>query len=80
MMSSRHLGQYKENFKMMDEVLTAKLPPTKAPVTRMRFQIIPFSYRSVFKSFRFHIVPFYYCVLKCFRFHNRLHRFRVNRR
>ena len=29
MMSSRHLGQYKENFYIMDEVLIANLPPTK---------------------------------------------------
>ena len=78
MMSSRHLGQYKVNFYIMDEVLVANLPPTKAPVTRM-----------VFKSFRFHIVAFsdrstlgstLVDVFKCLRFHNRLHRFRVNRR
>ena len=29
------------------------MPPTKAPVTRMRFQIVPFSYRGVFKSIHF---------------------------
>ena len=29
----------------MDEVLTADLPLTKAPVTRMLFQFVPFSYR-----------------------------------
>ena len=52
-MSSRHLGQYKENFYVMDEVLIANLPSTKAPVTRMRFQIVPFSYRCVFKSIYF---------------------------
>ena len=34
MMSSCHLGQYKGNFHIMDEVLTANLPPTKTPVTR----------------------------------------------
>ena len=39
----------------------------------------------VFKSFRFHIVAFsdrstLVCVFKYLRFHNRLHRFRVNRR
>ena len=50
MMSSRHLGQYKGNFNIMDEVLIAHLPPTKAPVTRMRFQIVLFLYRCVFKS------------------------------
>ena len=38
-MSSHHLGQYKGNFYIMDEVLIADLRPTKAPVTRMRFQI-----------------------------------------
>ena len=30
-MSSRHSGQYKENCYIMDEVLIANLPPTKAP-------------------------------------------------
>ena len=49
-MSSRHFGQYKGNFYIMDEVLIANLPPTKAPVTRMRFQIVPFPCRYVFKS------------------------------
>ena len=53
MMSSRHLGQEKGNFHIMDEVLMANLPPTKSPVTRMRFQIVPFSYRCVFKSIHF---------------------------
>ena len=53
MMSSRHLGQYKGNFYTMDEVLIANLPPIKAPVTRMRFQIVPFSYRCVFKLIHF---------------------------
>ena len=37
----------------MDEVLIANLPPTKTPVTPMRFQIVPFSYRCVFKSIHF---------------------------
>ena len=74
MMSSRHLGQYKGNFYIMDEVLIANLPPTKAPVTRMRFQIVPFSYVAF--SDRSTLV----CVFKCLRFYNRLHRFRVNRR
>ena len=37
MMTSRHLGQYKGNFYIIDEVLIANLPPTKAPFTRMRF-------------------------------------------
>ena len=69
MMSSRHLGQYKGNFYIMDEVLIANLPPAKAPVTKMRFQIVIFSNRSTL--FR---------VLKCLRFHNHLHRFRVNRK
>ena len=54
---------------IIDEVLIANLSPTKAPVTRMRFQIVQFSYRCVFKSIHFG-----------FRFHNRLHRFRMNRR
>ena len=53
MMSSHHLGQYKGNFYIMDEVLIANLPPTKTPVTRMRFQIVPFSYRCIFKSTHF---------------------------
>ena len=52
-MNSRHLGQYKGNFYIMNEVLIANLLPTKAPVTRMRFQIVPFSYRCVFKSIHF---------------------------
>ena len=52
-MSSRHLGQYKGNFYIIDEVLITNLPATKAPVTRVRFQIIPFSYHSVFKSIPF---------------------------
>ena len=37
MMSSRHLGQYKGNFYIIDEVLMANLSPAKAPVTRMSF-------------------------------------------
>ena len=37
----------------MDEVLIANFPRTKAPVTRMPFQIVPFSYRCVFKSIHF---------------------------
>ena len=41
-MSSRHLGQYKGNFYIIDEVLIANLSPAKAPVTRMHFQIVPF--------------------------------------
>ena len=53
MMSSRHLGQYKRNLYVMDEVLFANLPPAKVPVTRMGFQIVPFSYRCVFKSIHF---------------------------
>ena len=53
MMKFRHLGQYNGNFYIMDDVLTANLPPTKAPVTRMRFQIVPFSYRCVFRSSHF---------------------------
>ena len=69
MMSSRHLGQYKGNFYVMDKVLIANLPPTKAPVTRMRFKIVAFSNRSTLV-----------CLFTCLRFHNRLHRFRVNRR
>ena len=48
-MSSRHLGQYKGNFYIMDKDLIANLPSTKAPVPRMRFQIVPFSYHCVFK-------------------------------
>ena len=49
MTSSRHLGQYKGNFYIMDEVLIANLPATKA----MGFQIVPFSYRYVFRSIQF---------------------------
>ena len=48
-MNSRHLAQYKGNFYIMDEVLIANLSLTKAPVTRMRFQIVSFSYLCVFK-------------------------------
>ena len=73
MMSSRQSGQYKENFYIMDEVLIANLPTTKASVARKRFQIVPF--HCVFKSIHFgsriQMFPFS---------HNRLHRFRVNRR
>ena len=53
MTSFCHLGQYKGNFYIMDEVLMANLLPTKASVTRMRFQIVLFSYRFVFKSIHF---------------------------
>ena len=63
MMSSRHLGQYEGNFYIMDEALTANLPPTKALVTRMGFQIVPFSYRWF--SYRSTLV----CVFKCLRFY-----------
>ena len=52
-MSFRHLGQYKGSFYIMDEVLIVNLPPTKAPVTRMRFEIVLFSYRCIFKSTHF---------------------------
>ena len=53
MMSSRHLGQYEGYFYLMDEVFIANLQPTKAPVLRRRFQIVPFSYRSIFISIHF---------------------------
>ena len=53
MMSSRQLDQYKGNLCIMDEVLNGKLAPTNAPVTRMCFHIIPFSYRCVFTSIHF---------------------------
>ena len=59
-MSSRHLGQYKGNFHIIDEVLIANVSPAKAPVTRMRFQIVPFSNRSVFISLRFQINPIWF--------------------
>ena len=62
-MSSRHLGQYKGNFYIIDEVLIANLSPAKAPVTRMGFQIVLFSYPCVFKYIQFGL-----------RFDNRLHR------
>ena len=52
-MSSRHLGQYKGNFYIIDEVLIANLSAAKAPVKRMCFQIVPFSYISL----RFQIDP-----------------------
>ena len=52
-MSSRHLGQYKGNFYTMDDVLIANLPPTKAPVTQMCFQVVAFSYRCFFKLIHF---------------------------
>ena len=89
---------------------------SKAPVTRIRFQIVPFSFCCdfksihfrfgiqlvplswssssslclrprlhgyVFKSFRFHIAfsnrSTLDCLFKCLRFHDRFHRFRVNR-
>ena len=68
-MSSRHLGQYKGNVYIIDEVLIENLSPAKVPVTWMRFQIVPFSYPCVFKQIQFGL-----------RFHNRLHRFRVNMR
>ena len=48
-MSSLHLGQYKGNFYIIDEVLIAILSPAKAPVTRMRFQIVPFSHPHTFQ-------------------------------
>ena len=69
MLSSRHLAQYKGNFYTMDEVLIANLPPTKARLQKDAVQIVLFSCRSVFKLIQFGL-----------RFHNRLHRFRVNRR
>ena len=43
MTGSRHLGRYKGNFYIMDEVLVADMPATKAPVTRMAFHIVAFS-------------------------------------
>ena len=73
-MSSHHLGQYKGNFYIMDEVLIVNLPSTKAPVTQIRFQIVPF--HIVALSNRSTLVYLF----KCLRFHNLLHRFRVNRR
>ena len=68
MMSSRHLGQYKRNFYIMDEVI-ANLPSTKASVARMCFQIVSFPYCYIFKLNHFGL-----------HFHSRLHRFHVNRR
>ena len=44
-MSSRHLGQYKGNVYIIDEVLIENLSPAKALVTR----IVPFSYPCVFE-------------------------------
>ena len=54
-MSSRHLGQYKENFYIMDEVLIANLSPTKAPVNTDAF-----SNRFIFRSLRFQIDPIWF--------------------
>ena len=54
---------------IVDEVLVVNLSPTKAPVTQMRFQIVPFSYPCVFKQIQFGL-----------HFHNHLHRFHVNKR
>ena len=46
-MSSRHLGQYKGNFYVIDEVLIVNLSPAKARL-----------HGCVFKLFRFHILAF----------------------
>ena len=54
-MSSRHLGQYKGNFYIIDEVLIANLSPAKAPVT-----LIAFSNCPVFISLRFQIDPIWF--------------------
>ena len=54
-MSSRHLGQYKGNFYIIDEVLIANLLPAKAPVTRMHFQIVPFGLHFHNRLHRFHV-------------------------
>ena len=51
MISSRHLGQYKRNFYIMDEVLIANLPSTKTLITRIG---------SVFISLRFQIDPLWF--------------------
>ena len=80
-MSSCHLGQYKGHFYIIDEVLIASLPPTKAPVTRMRFEVVPFSCHCVciFKSIHFGLRT-QFLRTQFLRFYDRLHRFRVNRR
>ena len=51
-MSSRHLGQYKGNFYMIDEVLIANLSPAKAPDAFLNC--------SVFISLRFQIDPIWF--------------------
>ena len=48
MMSSRHLGQYKGNFYIMDEVLIANLPPTKARLQGFSNRFVFISCRCVF--------------------------------
>ena len=54
-MSSRHLGQYKGNFYLIDEVLIANLSPTKAPGYTDAF-----SNRFVFISLRFQRGPIWF--------------------
>ena len=54
-MSSRHFGQYKGNFHIVDEVLIANLSPAKAPVYTDAF-----SNCSVFISLRFQIDPIWF--------------------
>ena len=54
-MSSRHLGQYKGNFYVIDEVLIANLWPAKAPG-----YMDAFSNCSVFISLRFQIDPIWF--------------------
>ena len=56
MMNSRHLSQYKGNFFIMDEVLIANLSPTKALVTRMGFQIVPFSFIAWTLLYRCYVI------------------------
>ena len=43
-MSFRHLGQYKGNFYIIDEVLIANLSPLRPRLHGCFFQIVPFSY------------------------------------
>ena len=62
-MSSRHFGQYNRNFYVMDEVLTAKLPPSKSSDYKDGF-----SNRSVFISLRFQIDPLWFAYSNVFVF------------
>ena len=68
-----------------DDALVDKPPDHRNKVATRLEGFRPRLHRYVFKSFRFHFVAFSNratldCVFKCLRFHDRFHRFRVNRR